>query len=267
MSFLRKERLTSKHAIVGIPARWLVAKTVTLPPTNPDHVRGILEIQAEQCFSLGLQELVYNYSGIPKSDQSSQILLVAMQRSRIDQLKTILKAAHLNALSIVPMAAATAALAEGSRQVCGVFAQNGHAEYVMAQQGTLSQIKHVTTSVSQSDPDSMATDLQRLLLLAGRSQDAGMDLVVWSPATDDAALNPLRRRLGQEITVHNGRSALEAAGQIAPDPDTAADYQAAACWRAISGQKPPCWTSCIPTWPPSLTKTVGVWSSGPCLRF
>lgn len=236
--FLRQEHLTSKHAVIGVPARWLVAKSVTLPPTSPENVRGILEIQAEQCFSLSLQDLVYDYSGAPLPDQSSQVLLVAMQRRRLEQVKAMLKAAHLNALSIMPVASATAAMAEGARRVCGIFAQNGHAEYVLAQQGALSQIKHVTTSVS-GDPGTLASDLQRLLLLAGRDQGGNMDLVVWSPTTDDSALAPLRDRLGQQVTVRSGRAALKASGQMTPDLDNASDNQSAALLAAYQQAESP----------------------------
>lgn len=227
-AFLHQEHIHVRHAVVGIPSKWLVAKSVTIPPTRMENLRGLMEIQAEQVFSLGVQELVYDISGSVRADQSSTVLLVAMQRQRLNQIQATLKAAHLNLLSVMPLAAATVAVADGPRRVCGIYAQNGHAEYVLAQQGALCQIKHVTTSVSQSGPEAMAADLQRLLLLTERDPDGAMDLVVWSPAADDAALTQLRQRLGERITIRNGRAALEASGQIAPDSIGTEDDRAAA---------------------------------------
>ena len=114
LTFLRQEHLHSRHAVVGVPSKWLVAKPVTIPPTSKENLRGLLEIQAEQVFSLGVQELVYDYSGSVHPDQSSTVLLVAMQRQRLEQIKTAVRAAHLNLLGVLPSAAATGAVADGA---------------------------------------------------------------------------------------------------------------------------------------------------------
>ena len=88
-SFLRKHHLWAKTAVVGVPAKWVVGKSITIPPTTRDTLKSILEIQAEQAFSLNYRDLVFDYSGQISSTHTNTLLLVAMQRQRLERITTL----------------------------------------------------------------------------------------------------------------------------------------------------------------------------------
>jgi len=50
--FLRANHFSSKHAVIGIPTKWIVAKEIVAPPASADAIAGMLGIQAERAFSL-----------------------------------------------------------------------------------------------------------------------------------------------------------------------------------------------------------------------
>jgi Tfp pilus assembly PilM family ATPase len=50
--FLREQGFTSKRAVVGLAAKWVLTKEVDAPPASPEALAGMLSIQAERAFSL-----------------------------------------------------------------------------------------------------------------------------------------------------------------------------------------------------------------------
>ena len=60
--FLRANRFSARQVAVGIPAQWVVAREIVVPPAKPEALSGILRIQAERAFSLSANELVFDYS-------------------------------------------------------------------------------------------------------------------------------------------------------------------------------------------------------------
>ena len=228
--FLRKQHLWAKSAVVGVPAKWVVGKSVTIPPTTSANQMSVLEIQAEQAFSLNFHDLVFDYSGRISSTQTNTVLLVAMQAQRLERIKSLVKSAGLQCSSVMPSAAAMAALSQGSSHSdCGVYAQNNHCEYCLCKEGTVQEIKHLPRALSEDSPESLSTEIQRLLMLssADRSAAQPMQLVLWS---DDGAsqrsMEKLAERLGPEIQVLEGRAALLASKRVYLD-NTPSQYDSA----------------------------------------
>jgi len=210
--FLRKERMTARATLVGVPARWIVAKSVQIPPTRQENVGSLLQIQTEQAFSLNHHDLVFDYNAQISESQSNEVLLAAMQRSRLDQIKSLAKAAGLQLVSVTPSVVAMGALSNGQSRACSIYAQNEHCEMVLASKGVVHQIKHVATPLNNKDSKGMAEDIQRLLLLAGGQ--AG-ELVVWSDGASQAeAVTHLRQNFGSSLEVKEGRDALTQSGRL-----------------------------------------------------
>ena len=210
--FLRKERMTARATLVGIPARWVIAKSVKIPPARRENVASLLQIQTEQAFSLSHHDLVFDYSARISDSQPNEVLLAAMQRNRLDQIKVLAKAAGLHLVSITPSVAAMGALFRGSSLTCGVYAQNEHCEMVLASNGVIHQIKHMATPLNNKNPETMAQDVQRLLLLAGGQTG---ELVVWSDGPDPSdAVTHLRQTLGSGLDIKEGRDALTQSGRL-----------------------------------------------------
>jgi hypothetical protein len=220
-TFLRKHHLWAKLAIVGVPAKWVVGKSITIPPTARENLTNLLEIQAEQAFSLNYHDLVFDYSGRISSTQTNTVLLVAMQRQRLEHIKTLIKNAGLQCIAVMPSAAAMGALSgDSSRTYCGIYAQNSHCEYCLCKEGAVQAIKHVPMALSDKTPEALSTEIQRLLMLSGTEQSAAdpLQVVLWSEdAEASQTLERLTNRLGPEIQVTEGRAALLASNRVSLD--------------------------------------------------
>ena len=216
--FLRQQHLSARLALVGVPARWVVAKSVHIPPTSQDNVANVLEIQTEQAFSLNHQDLVFDYSGRINATKPNEVLLAAMPRKRLEQIQTVAKIAGLHLLSVTPSVAAMSVLSSGfPGTTYGIYAQNEHCEFITAVGGTVRQIKHISTPLNRENPDTMAAELQRVLLLAGLDYSTGvpMSLVLWSDREDSSpALSRLRQQLDSTVDIHAGREILVDSGRV-----------------------------------------------------
>lgn len=222
--FLRAEHMTTRATVVGVPARWVVAKSVQIPPTRQDNLVGVLQIQAEQAFSLSHHDLVFDYCAHVSDSQSNQVLLAAMQRDRLSQIQHAAKVAGLQLVSVTPSVAAMGALSQGLSHTCGVYAQNEHCEMVLASNGVVHQIKHIATPLNDKNPEATAEDIRRLLLLAGGQ--AG-ELVVWSDGPGPSeAITRLRQTLGSNLDIKEGRDMLTQSGRLRVG-DTPAQYDCA----------------------------------------
>ena len=47
-SFLRQQKFRASHAVVGVPARWLIAVEREVPPADEAELRSLLRLQAER---------------------------------------------------------------------------------------------------------------------------------------------------------------------------------------------------------------------------
>ena len=229
-SLLREHHLWAKSAVVGVPAKWVVGKSITIPPTTSDNLKSLLEIQAEQAFSLNYQDLVFDYSGKISSTHTNTVLLVAMQRQRLERIKTLVKSAGLQCHSVMPCAAAMSALARGSSQTyCGIYAQNNHCEYCLCKEGAVQEIKHVPLALGENTPEALSTEIQRLLVLSGadRSGTDPLQVVLWSDDSDsDRTIERLTDQLGPGVQVRAGRAALLASQRVYLD-NTPPEYDSA----------------------------------------
>src|SRR4030042_2095628 len=49
---LRDRGVSSRRAIVGLPAKWVLAREADVPPADPEAVAGLLGIQAARAFRI-----------------------------------------------------------------------------------------------------------------------------------------------------------------------------------------------------------------------
>ncbi|MCF7973104.1 MAG: pilus assembly protein PilM [Phycisphaerae bacterium] len=210
--FLRKEHISARATLVGVPAKWIVAKSIKIPPARRENMASLLQIQTEQAFSMNHHDLVFDYSAQISETHSNEVLLAAMKRTRLDQIKVLAKAAGLQLVSITPSVAAMGSLSRGQSQTCGIYAQNEHCEMVLASNGVIRQIKHMATPLNNKDPKVMAQDIQRLMLLTGTRTG---ELVVWSDGSSPSeTVFHLKETLGSGMDVKVGRDALTRTGRL-----------------------------------------------------
>jgi len=109
--FLRQNHFSASRCVLGLNARWLVAKEKLLPPTTADLIPGLLAITSEREFASDPKDLICDYSGPIDTAQGQAALLVAAPRRNVDQLVATAEAAGLRTVAVtsstLSLAAAT----------------------------------------------------------------------------------------------------------------------------------------------------------------
>ncbi|HNS20368.1 MAG TPA: pilus assembly protein PilM [Sedimentisphaerales bacterium] len=238
--FLREHGFTAKRAVVGLAAKWVLAKEVEAPPASPEALAGILGIQAERAFSMSASELVFDYCGRTSASQKSQVLLLATRRQVIDQVKDLAQAAGLQVESITVSAFACcrASSEKGSAYRYGLYTRPTYCEFWGQFDGSPRFLKHIAM-VLDGNPsactDVLGSTIQRQILLSPRQDQSPSHHVAAFDACGlpTEVFDRLNERLGPQITVGKGPSAMPA-GTGSGDPMEARAVAATAvAWTAV----------------------------------
>ncbi|MBN2128427.1 MAG: pilus assembly protein PilM [Sedimentisphaerales bacterium] len=240
--FLRANHFTAKQAAVGIPAQWIVAKEITVPPAKADSLSGLLHIQAERTFSLNAGDLVFDYCGRPSSAESSRILLLATRRQLTDQIVALVTAAGLRVQSVTVSALSLNEALPRDTAECryGLYARPGYCEFWSRANGRLRSIQHVSTP---ADATALAATIQRLLVLSSKQDPSSANHVT---VYDDGGLSEgtfdrLRDRLAPGIAVADGNAALfsDRLGAALPAVEAQSIAAVAVAMGAAGADRPP----------------------------
>src|SRR3954471_9518950 len=113
--FLRERGFSPRRAVCGLPLRCAVVKPKEVPPAAPSAVAGLLLLQAEREFALEPQDLVFEYAGESDPSAARTVLLLAVQRRRVENVTAVAEAAGL---AVEPVTLSAVALAsETGRQL------------------------------------------------------------------------------------------------------------------------------------------------------
>lgn len=106
--FLREKGFSASRAVVGVPAKWLMAREKEIPPASAELAASTLKIQAERDFGAETKDLVLDYAGEPNERLGQRVLLVAMLRERLDR---VVQAVEQSGLTVLAVTSSTLALA------------------------------------------------------------------------------------------------------------------------------------------------------------
>jgi len=209
--FLRERGFTAKRAVVGLAAKWVLAKEVEAPPASPEALAGILSIQAERVFSMNPGDLVFDYCGRTSTTEKSQVLLLAARRQIVDQIQELAGAAGLQIESITVSALACGGAPTRNGTACryGLYTRPTYCEFWGRFNGSPRFIKHIPM-VFDGDPlaytDLLSTAIQRQVLLSSRQdQSPPYQVTAYDGCGFGAgALDRLNERLGPQIAVRSG---------------------------------------------------------------
>ncbi len=221
--FLRDHGFTARQAVVGLAARWVLAKEVETPPATPEALAGILSIQAEREFSLNADELVFDYCGRAGVSQKSHVLLLAARRQIVDRIKGVAAAAGLQVQSITVSAFACGNVPSEKGAACcyGLYTRPTYCEFWGQFEGSPRFIKHIPMDVdghSSGYADLLTTTIQRQVLLSSRQDHSPPHHVTAYDACglSEEVFGRLNERLGPQITVRNGCAELVSKGIAMP---------------------------------------------------
>ena len=206
--FLRTQLIAARAAVIGLPARWIVAQPKDVPVVDELTLSNILRLQAEAEFSTELKDLVYDYAGGMHSDSggaqseaapsnngetsTQSILLTATPRRYLDFANTIASAAKLNLLGVTASALALGEMSAGSGRADSLVLATGSVGGEMtAQRGiTPAAIRHLRAA---SPEGPFVSELRRIVSTMPAA--SRREMLLW----DDTGINI--RTMSEQIGV------------------------------------------------------------------
>ena len=150
--FLKRAGLGgARRAVVGVPARWLVAEAVDVPSASRDDALAALRLRAERLGSGSEQDLVFDVAG---DLTARSAVLVGLPARRVEAIRAACAAAGLDVAAITPTALAYADAAgdDGANRMLVLADRAGGAETVWQRDGRVRSLRHV----SRADAASLA---------------------------------------------------------------------------------------------------------------
>ena len=116
-SFLRQHKFRASKAVVGVPARWLLAVDREVPPSGLEQAHSILRLHAERLGVGENGEMVFDYSGRLEAARGGKVLLVGILRQQLERIESFLESAGVSIIAVTPTALAlSAGMAGGTDQ-------------------------------------------------------------------------------------------------------------------------------------------------------
>lgn len=255
--FLKQAGISVRHAVVGIPAKWVVVKAKQVPPAEPLVIAESLRLQAEGDFSASLSELVYDYAGQTSTAEARQVLLMATPKRYIDQVLAVTRAARLDVLAVTPTAASLGWATNRSSRDAMVLSLGAVGAEFTAQSGTspsvlrhlgpvpptgpgplfLSELRRTASTVPSAPPFAKPLDPGAATNPAADSSNGkpgGRELIVWNGFSMDLSA---RQAVGDSLGIPVRAGDLATLGVTAGDTTGAAQpgHFAPAVALALSG--------------------------------
>jgi hypothetical protein len=184
--FLREQKFTSRPAVVGLPARWLLFKSKEVPPADSATAADLLRLQAEGEFSSELKDLVFDYTGEASPAAARTVLLVATPRRYLDLVRQVCEAARIDPVAITSSAAALGVATSRSigKNAVVLSLQPAGAELSAHAGGHTSMLRHLRAPTPEP---LFLSELRRVVSMLpgmsnGSSANSGRQVVVWDGA-------------------------------------------------------------------------------------
>ncbi len=213
--FLARQGFSARAAVLGVPAKWLLLKPQSVPPTDSDSAADMLWLHAESCATPEVGEMVFDYLGQTSPDEPRNILLLGIARRRLDRLASAFSAAGVKILKIMPT---TVALAAGARSASStVLSVRPEAVELLRLDKTGAPVfRHLSATPS---PGSWSAELRRAAasLNGSLSTNRHQELILWDDVgigTD--AVQQTEGTIGMPLVLGNP-GLLGVSGTDAPD--------------------------------------------------
>jgi hypothetical protein len=214
LAFLRSHRFGATRAVVGVPARWLIAQERDVPPADPEQVRSLLQLQAERLAVADGHELAFDYAGSSSASAASRVLLVGILRKRLDAVTEALDAAGLTVLGITSTSLVLARHLGDGRDAPVLVLGETASEMVLYRQGNPAVLRHLSASPAPREAATLATlasEVRRAVQMAQLPGDATRELLVWDAAgLSDPQLAEMSGRVGMHVRSSEARMTLRA---------------------------------------------------------
>ncbi len=184
--WLDEHGLGARSAVVGVPAKWMLAQERELPPVDEAAAIAMLQLQAER---LAVEDMVFDVAGPLGSDQPARVLLVGIPRRQLQRIEVLCREADLKLIGAGSTAMAVLRQFGGDDQPLVVMGEQG-GELVWQRQGVPFLLRHLAGGGGDEAAltAAIAGELRRTLML--RPSDSGPpgSVLLWNrrPLNDDA---------------------------------------------------------------------------------
>ena len=220
-TFLNDRGFTASAAVVGVPARWLIAERGDVPAGGREQALAVLRLRAERLSGGDEHRLVFDAAGLDVAGDNPSALLVGLDAGRLEQLKKLCAAAGLDLAAVTSTGLALSQTFARDAAQSVVFFGGGGTELVRRRDGRATGLRHLN-GIPAGAPvggvlGPLTGELARALSLNGpgngeETGDAGGSVVLVGDAAltqgDFAALSD---RLGRDV---HAATALEALGAV-----------------------------------------------------
>jgi hypothetical protein len=118
--FLRQQHFSAGRAVAGLPAKWLMAREVNVPPAAPAATADIVRLQAEREFSPDPAALGLDYADALDAREARPVFLVGALRERLNQVQAVAEAARIKLLAVTASALAVSSATTDAAAAVGI---------------------------------------------------------------------------------------------------------------------------------------------------
>ena len=211
--FLRQHHFSAARAVVGLPARWLMAREKEVPPASAQLAASTLRLQAERDFPSDL-DLVFEYAGQCDPAKPSRVLLAAVMRQHLSRIIAMAEEAGLSLRAVTSSTLALVGAAGGANDsLLSVVVGPDSAEMMLRSATAPRMLKHLPISTSPQEQSNghppasllaIGSEMQRAVALMPQDGADGTahSVFLWDGVglTEDAA-GALGQRSGLEVRV------------------------------------------------------------------
>lgn len=160
--FLKQQRFHNRHVVVGLPGRWVLAKSRLLPPAAPAALPAMLQLMVEREYHTASKEWVFDYLH-EQTPQNTSVLLAAAPSAKIQQLTAVLTAAGLTPVAMTPALLSVLPALLPSEQNVLLHAGVDGLELILRKQGRVLAAQRLVASAEADQ--SLKQDVDRLLAM------------------------------------------------------------------------------------------------------
>jgi hypothetical protein len=193
--FLKSKGFSSHCAVIGVPAKWLVVKSHSLPPADQATAATMLGLAAEGDSAPELGEVAFDYAGDIDATKASQVLLMGLPRRWRERVEAVARAARLKVLAITPSGMALSG-ARGTKARDGLMIsmRPEGAELAVVDHGRMTYLRHLASGTSRT---AVLAELRRTAAVRGNGSASA---VVWDDVgVDDSFFAELESAAGMEV--------------------------------------------------------------------